>query len=98
MRRTDVELAVAGEAQQRDGVDDGVLADVLLEPLAGPAHGRRVDAHPAPAAVQQRRPGALGARELGVGDRRRAVVVGDDELPVDDRLAPEALRPWSAAS
>ena len=72
-----------------DGIHHGVLADVVLEPLAGPAHRRRIDAHPAPAAVQQRRAGALGALELGIGDRRRTVVLGDDEAPVDDGLAPE---------
>ncbi len=68
-----------------------MLTDVVREPLAGAAHGGRVDAHPPPAAVQQRRAGALGALELGVGDRRRTVVLGDDEAPGDDGLASEAL-------
>ena len=85
------QLAVAGQAQQRHRIDDGVLADVVLQALAGPAHRGRVDAHPAPPAVQQRGPGPLGPFQLGVGDGRRPVVVGDDQLPLDDRLAPEPL-------
>ena len=89
---TGVQLALARQLQQRHGVDERVLADVVLQSLAGPPHGRRVDAHPASPAVQQRGASPLGPLQLGVADRRRAVVVGDDQLPVDDRLAPEALR------
>ena len=66
------------------------LAQVGVVPGADLAQRRRVDAHPAPAGVQQRRPGLLGAGQLGRGDRRRAVVVGDGEAPLHDGLAVEA--------
>ena len=71
-RRDAVDLAVAGQPQQaRRRRRRSCCAAVLVEPSPGPAQRRRVDAHPAPAGVQQRGAGRLGARQLGLGDRRR---------------------------
>ncbi len=68
-------------AEQRDGVDRGEVADVVLESPPGSAQRGRIDADPAPPAVQQGGAGPRGPLQLGVGQRRRALVVGDDELP-----------------
>ena len=84
-----VELTGGGEVQERDGVDDAVLARVFVEALAGLAQRRRIDAHPPPSGVQQRCASGVGAGELGGRDRARVVTFGDDEPPVDDGVAVE---------
>ncbi len=90
-RRRRVELALAGQAQQRHRVDLGEVANVVLEPLAGPAQRGGIDADPSPAAVQQRGAGAGRPFQLGERQRGRAVVVGHHEAPLHDGLAAEAL-------
>ncbi len=74
------------------------LAEVGVVAGAHLAQRGRVDADPAMADVQQRRPGLFGSGQLRRRDRRRTVVVCGGERPLHDRLAVEAGRPVARAA
>ena len=59
----------------------------VSEALAFAAQLVGVNAHPALAGVEQRRPGFLGAREFCVGD----LFVANDEFPFDEGVLAELL-------
>ena len=89
---------VGRDAQQRQRLGVLCLVDVLGHPLAGPPDRVGIDPHPAMAGVQERRPGRLGAGQLGLGDHGGALRVGHRERPLHDGVAVEATRPVARRS